>query len=91
MLPAWVRVALASIVVGEVCAAEDGSSCQVAAEVLFTPDQLAAYNAEGEGRTIYLSILGDVFDVTAGAQHYAKGQAYHHFAGADASRAFATG
>jgi predicted heme/steroid binding protein len=43
------------------------------------------------GQTLYLAILGDVFDVSAGSQHYATGRSYDHFAGTDSSHAFTTG
>ena len=57
---------------------------------LFTRVELAAFDGVAH-KNIYLAIVGDVFDVTSGAKHYARGKAYHHFAGRDASRAFATG
>jgi len=40
---------------------------------------------------LYLSVLGTVYDVQKGERFYAKGKAYQHFAGRDASRAFVTG
>ena len=40
---------------------------------------------------LYLSILGHVFDVSAGGSYYGKGGGYAFFAGRDATRAFATG
>jgi hypothetical protein len=55
---------------------------------IFTPAALAASNTTGH---LLLAILGDVFDVTRGKQHYAPGQSYAHFTGRDASRAFTTG
>ncbi|KAI8476806.1 MAG: hypothetical protein J3K34DRAFT_400516 [Monoraphidium minutum] len=38
-----------------------------------------------------MAILGDVFDVSTKPQFYGPGQGYHHFAGADGTRAFVTG
>jgi len=58
--------------------------------LLLQPAELAVFTGK-EGRPIYLAILGDVFDVTTGAKHYARGRSYAHFAGRDASRAFSTG
>eukprot|EP01052_Picozoa_sp_SAG31_P052763 SAG31_NODE_13182_length_887_cov_1.157360_1_plen_156_part_10 len=40
---------------------------------------------------LLLAILGEVFDVTKGRQHYEKGASYNCFAGRDGSRAFVTG
>ena len=37
------------------------------------------------------AIVGDVFDVTSGKQHYGARNSYAHFAGRDATRSFATG
>ena len=61
-----------------------------ASGTVLTASALEWYDGSG-GRPIYLGILGDVFDVSTGQQHYAVGQAYRHFAGRDASRAFVTG
>jgi len=63
------------------------TAAAAAAHPLFTPEQLSQHTT----KPILLAILGDVFDVTTGATHYAKGSSYAHFAGRDASRAFATG
>ena len=57
-------------------------------QVLFTAVELAQQTGK---RKLLLAILGDVFDVSTGAKHYARGSAYGHFVGRDASRAFATG
>lgn len=40
---------------------------------------------------LYLSILGNVFDVTKGAKHYGPGQTYNMFIGRDNSKGFQTG
>lgn len=41
--------------------------------------------------SIYVSVLGSVFDVTPGARHYGPSGSYHAFAGKDASKAYVTG
>lgn len=48
-------------------------------EILFTPSALKKYNNLNNG--LYLSILGQVFDVTSGAKHYGPGESYHAFTG----------
>lgn len=40
---------------------------------------------------IWISILGEVYDVTEGQDHYAPGKSYSGFAGRDGSVAFVTG
>ncbi|XP_011494828.1 PREDICTED: neuferricin [Ceratosolen solmsi marchali] len=60
-----------------------------AAEVLFTTSALKKYTNLNDG--LYLSILGQVFDVTKGAKHYGPGETYHAFTGRDGSAAFITG
>ena len=50
----------------------------------------AAVNAT-RGRPLWLSICGQVFDVTAGARHYGSGGGYSFFTGRDGTRAFVTG
>lgn len=49
------------------------------------------YNGKVKGETIYLSIFGEVYDVTKGAEFYAEGAGYHAFAGRDAAVPFITG
>lgn len=56
---------------------------------MFTPAELQQF--DGRAHLIYLAIMGDVFDVSAGAQYYGPGGAYSIFAGRDGTRAFLTG
>jgi hypothetical protein len=64
---------------------------------VFSPEQLAAGSPGGGGGAeagdspLLLAILGDVFDVSAGAQHYGPGASYECFVGRDASKAFVSG
>ncbi len=44
-----------------------------------------------DGGDIWLSVLGEVFDVTTGRDYYAEGTGYSVFAGQDASPSFSTG
>lgn len=46
---------------------------------LFSKKELEKYNNIENG--LYLSILGQVFDVTKGEQYYGKGNTYHAFVG----------
>ncbi|XP_074095179.1 neuferricin [Cotesia typhae] len=56
---------------------------------LFSKNELEKFNSPESG--LYLSILGQVFDVSKGEQYYGKGNTYHAFVGRDASLAFITG
>ena len=56
---------------------------------VFTKAELAQYVETGRG--LKVAICGQVFDVSKGAEFYAKGAGYGFFAGRDASLAFATG
>ncbi|KOC63837.1 Neuferricin [Habropoda laboriosa] len=56
---------------------------------VFTSNELKKYTNLKDG--LYISILGQVFDVTKGAKHYGPGANYHVFTGRDASLAFITG
>ena len=56
---------------------------------VFTKAELAQYVDISRG--LKVAICGQVFDVTKGAEFYAKGAGYGFFAGRDASLAFATG
>ncbi|XP_075220166.1 neuferricin [Lycorma delicatula] len=58
-------------------------------DILFTADMLNKYSENSE--KLYLSILGEVFDVTKGKKFYGPGEGYHGFTGKDGSRAFVTG
>ena len=55
----------------------------------FTKAELEQYVDTNKG--LKVAICGQVFDVTKGAEFYAKGAGYGFFAGRDASLAFATG
>ncbi|RHY95897.1 hypothetical protein DYB37_005665 [Aphanomyces astaci] len=59
-------------------------------EVRLSRQELASYNGVDKSK-LYLAILGQVFDVTAGARHYGVNGAYRHFIGVDRSRAFSSG
>ncbi|EZA62443.1 hypothetical protein DMN91_004014 [Ooceraea biroi] len=56
---------------------------------VFTASELKQYTSLESG--LYLSILGQVFDVTKGEKHYGPSGSYHAFIGRDASLAFITG
>lgn len=56
--------------------------------ILFTDDELTAYDGTDEQKPILLAINGTVYDVTLGRRFYGPGGSYHFFAGKDASRAF---
>ncbi|XP_035290329.1 neuferricin isoform X1 [Anguilla anguilla] len=58
---------------------------------LLGENDLSLYNGESDSNGLYLSVLGQVFDVSRGREHYGPGGGYHLFAGKDASRAFVTG
>ncbi|XP_019697221.1 neuferricin isoform X2 [Harpegnathos saltator] len=60
-----------------------------AGQRIFTTSELEQYTNLENG--LYLSILGQVFDVTKGQKHYGPGGNYHFFTGRDASLAFITG
>jgi hypothetical protein len=49
------------------------------------------YDGEGHEGVIWLSILGEVYDVTKGAGYYKKGMGYSVFAARDGSVPFITG
>lgn len=46
---------------------------------VFTSNELKKYTNLENG--LYISILGNVFDVTKGAKHYGPGATYHAFTG----------
>lgn len=57
---------------------------------VYSPEELAHYNGL-KIKSLYLAVLGTVFDVTKGKKHYSKRASYHYFIGKDGSRAFVTG
>lgn len=50
-------------------------------EKIFTIYDLADYNGEPDSKGLYLSIMGSVYDVSNGVQHYGPGGSYNFFAG----------
>jgi len=59
--------------------------------ILISKEELATYSAKASNGKIYLAILGKVFDVTMGKQHYGKGGSYSFFTGIDGTKAFVSG
>ncbi|KAN0064651.1 hypothetical protein ACQY0O_002281 [Thecaphora frezii] len=60
-------------------------------ERIFSLPELAFYNGRDPNKPVYIAILGDVYDVTAGRHIYGPGGSYEFFSGRDASRAYVTG
>lgn len=58
---------------------------------LFTVEELQRYDGRGDSPGLYLAVLGKVFDVQKGSQHYRPGGGYSFFAGRDATRAYVSG
>ena len=58
--------------------------------LLLTKAQLAQYDGTVPERPVYLGMLGEVFDVSAG-RFYRPGGGYDFFAGKDGTRGFVTG
>mmetsp|Transcript_54545 Transcript_54545/g.82640 ORF Transcript_54545/g.82640 Transcript_54545/m.82640 type:complete len:188 (-) Transcript_54545:132-695(-) len=57
---------------------------------LVTWEQLSPRTGK-DGSDIWLSIMGEVFDVTAGREFYDEGTSYHSFTGNDSSVPYCTG
>jgi predicted heme/steroid binding protein len=57
----------------------------------FTPEELRRYDGSDPKLPLYLALNGSVYDVSANRRTYGPGGSYHHFAGVDAARAYATG
>jgi len=58
---------------------------------LFTMEELKRHDGSNPDLPLYLAIIGEVFDVTKGKQHYGPGAGYSFFSGTDGTRAFVTG
>ncbi|XP_030041439.1 neuferricin [Microcaecilia unicolor] len=61
------------------------------AEKLLSKEELHRYTGVTGSSGLYLAVLGQVFDVQKGREHYGPGGSYSFFAGKDASRAYVTG
>mmetsp|Transcript_52244 Transcript_52244/g.77375 ORF Transcript_52244/g.77375 Transcript_52244/m.77375 type:complete len:189 (+) Transcript_52244:89-655(+) len=76
------------------CANPDGGDCDDTATGkirIVTEEELKTKTGAGGTGDIWLSVLGEVYDVTSGRSFYGEGSGYGFFAGKDASPAFATG
>lgn len=47
---------------------------------IFSGDELSKYNGQNEPQ-LYLSLLGNVYDVSSGEKHYGADGSYHYFTG----------
>lgn len=59
--------------------------------VIMTKEELKVYDGSVPGKGPYLAVLGQIFDVSKGRDHYGPGGGYAFFSGTDGSRAFVTG
>lgn len=50
-------------------------------EILLTTAELKEYDGTVEGKGLYLALLGQIFDVKKGRQHYGPGGGYEFFSG----------
>eukprot|EP00993_Chasmostoma_nieuportense_P003598 NODE_4304_length_809_cov_47.089443_g4146_i0.p1 GENE.NODE_4304_length_809_cov_47.089443_g4146_i0~~NODE_4304_length_809_cov_47.089443_g4146_i0.p1 ORF type:complete len:255 (+),score=74.64 NODE_4304_length_809_cov_47.089443_g4146_i0:56-766(+) len=80
---------LACSVLTQPCDPESGT-CENSLRV-FTPEELQRHDGSDPSAPLYLAIMGEVYDVSAGAKFYGKAGGYHFFAGKDCSSAYATG
>jgi predicted heme/steroid binding protein len=58
---------------------------------MVTKEELATHVGVEEGSAIWLSVLGEVYDVTTGREYYAQGNSYGSFSGTDCSVCFVSG
>jgi predicted heme/steroid binding protein len=56
-----------------------------------TAEELKKYDGSEGSPGLYLAILGEIFDVSAGKEHYQPGGGYSFFTAKDGSRAFVSG
>eukprot|EP00658_Telonema_sp_P-2_P012797 TRINITY_DN14871_c0_g1_i1.p2 TRINITY_DN14871_c0_g1~~TRINITY_DN14871_c0_g1_i1.p2 ORF type:complete len:136 (+),score=44.55 TRINITY_DN14871_c0_g1_i1:92-499(+) len=75
---------LRSLVGSEMCI-RDRNIQTMSAPRTFTAEELAPFDGS-EGKPLYLSVMGVVFDVSAGGDFYGPGKAYGVFAGKEVSR-----
>ena len=57
------------------------TASSIVPKVLFTKEEIKAYDGSEGSKGLYLGILGRVFDVSKGAQHYGPGGGYSFFTG----------
>lgn len=60
---------------------KSGKEEQDTSEKLLTAEELKKYDGSPDSSGLYLAILGEVFDVEKGAQHYRPGGGYAFFTG----------
>jgi predicted heme/steroid binding protein len=70
--------------------ASGGSSSGGSGERMVTAEELSKHDGE-QDETIWIAVLGQVYDVTAGKEYYGIGEGYAGFAGRDGTKAFVTG
>ncbi|XP_077996339.1 neuferricin-like [Glandiceps talaboti] len=58
---------------------------------VFTVEELKDYTGGPGSKGLYLAVLGNVFDVSAGERHYGPGGGYDFFTGKDGTRGYVTG
>jgi hypothetical protein len=72
------------------CSKNDEQNKKKRVHRIVTPDELGLKTGE-DGSAVWLSILGDIYDVTEGKSFYGKGRSYGAFAGRDCTVCFVSG
>ena len=65
--------------------------CRLAESVRIVTEEELATKTTKTGDVLWLSIMGEVYDVSAGTDYYSEGKGYSIFAGRDATVSFVTG
>uniref|UniRef100_A0A7S4RE60 Cytochrome b5 heme-binding domain-containing protein n=1 Tax=Ditylum brightwellii TaxID=49249 RepID=A0A7S4RE60_9STRA len=74
----------------EVVCDEKSGECAAEKKRVVTQEELSSKTGEN-GSPTWLSVLGEVYDVTPGSGHYGSGSSYSIFAGKDSTASFVTG
>eukprot|EP00882_Tetradesmus_deserticola_P005691 GHRQ01005992.1.p1 GENE.GHRQ01005992.1~~GHRQ01005992.1.p1 ORF type:complete len:165 (+),score=40.33 GHRQ01005992.1:72-566(+) len=65
------------------------ASAPPAGSLRLTPAELAQYDGQDASKPLYISVRGNIYDVTAGKSFYGPGGPYAVFAGKECARALA--
>jgi len=85
----YILLALASVCLSAEW--DDGSCLNPETVRVISMEELSSKTGKDDEGDVWISILGQVFDVTEGRSFYGEGTSYSIFAGQDASPCFASG
>lgn len=75
-----IAVVIGAIFYMQITTSKSANKLEVPKKKVFSLAELSKYDGS-QLEELYLTVVGNIFDVTIGKKHYMKGSSYHYFVG----------